>query len=88
MAGIGEVGGILREEKSMLIEPPSVHSLQGHHFRHLFDSDCLQAMVGVSMIAFTLMFLTALFLPIVSGAMTTINAEVEANFPVLREQYE
>jgi hypothetical protein len=45
-------------------------------------------MVGVSMIAFTLMFLTALFLPIVSGAMTTINAEVEANFPVLREQYE
>ena len=71
----------------MIIEPPSVHSLQGHHSRHLFDSDCLHAMVGVSMVASTLMFLTALFLSIVSGAMTTINAEAEANFLVLREQY-
>lgn len=48
----------------------------------------IKVMAGVFVMFSVILFMSALFLSIVSGAMDTINAEAETNFPELRKQYE
>ena len=53
-----------------------------------FGKTMIKIMAGVFVMFSAILFMSALFLSIVSGAMETINTEAEANFPELRTQYE